>query len=186
MFSFLIALCRRCLACEEGLRKWRNKDRFRRNILWAKGSNSDRTSKNLNVLKHCFFLRNVKADVIFETDSIFKKIKHQLLQQALVGYFRSPFSNPKPIKIQVWGIQVWHHFLPGLSFEAKFRALCGWQLPVSSPQPNHLRTAGNGSLWLKKHRRRRGLDVLYEVIPFWVMLPNMFHSVAVLSFFWAD
>ena len=57
----------------------------RRNILWAKGSNSDRTSKNLKDWKHCFlFLRNVKPDVIIETDSLLI-IKHQL-KQVLVGY----------------------------------------------------------------------------------------------------
>ena len=99
-------------ACENG----GTRTAVRRNILWAKGSNSDRTSKNLKDWKHCFlFLRNFKPDVIIETDSLLI-IKHQL-KQVLVGYevtifkpktyqnpsLRYPSLTSFPSRTELWG-----------------------------------------------------------------------------------
>ena len=146
--------------------------------------------KELERLETLFlFLRNFKPDVIIETDSLLI-IKHQL-KQVLVGYevtifkpktyqnpsLRYPSLTSFPSRTELWG---------------QSSAPCVGGKPASSPLPlksqTHLTSAaGNGSfVTQKKHRRRRGLDVLYEFIGFWVMLPNMFHSVAILSFFWAD
>lgn len=173
-------------ACENG----GTRTAVRRNILWAKGSNSDRTSKNLKDWKHCFlFLRNFKPDVIIETDSLLI-IKHQL-KQVLVGYevtifkpktyqnpsLRYPSLTSFPSRTELWGK------VPRPVWVANQRPhLCLWKAKPTWPRRWQWFICDSK----KKHRRRRGLDVLYEFIGFWVMLPNMFHSVAILSFFWAD
>lgn len=141
-------------ACENG----GTRTAVRRNILWAKGSNSDRTSKNLKDWKHCFlFLRNFKPDVIIETDSLWI-IKHQL-KQVLVGYevtifkpktYQNPSLTSFPSRTELWGKvprPVWVAFTSVLS--------------SAFEKPNHLSPLAMVHLWLQKNTEEEGDWMFY-------------------------